>query len=66
MGNPVLLALLCRRRDLPTKARQALAQVLARRVAQLESQLREVAERGRYHARLVAQQILERRAGSGS
>lgn len=62
VGNPVLLALLRRRRDLPTKARQTLTQVLRRRVAQLEPQLREVAARGRYHARLVAWQILERQA----
>ncbi len=61
VGNSALLGLLRQRRDLPTKARQALTQVLARRVAQLEPQLREVAQRGRYYARLVAQQILERR-----
>ncbi len=64
VGNPILLALLRRRRDLPTKARRTLTQVLGRRGSQLESPLREVAEGGRYHARLVARQILEGRAGT--
>jgi hypothetical protein len=66
VGNPALLGLLRRRRDLPTKARKALALALERRAAQLEPQLREVAECGRYHARLVARQILEGRAGNSA